>query len=422
VALEQREHYEGGPRPLILYEFSHAMGNSNGGLADYYAAFDRHGPLQGGYVWEWIDHGIRRTDERGREYWAYGGDFGETRHDANFCADGLVWPDRAPHPAMYELKYLAAPVRVEHLGDGRFRIENRYAFRDLSHLHATWDDGAVPLGDDFTLDLSGRDHVTFRFYDGDHEVAWQQFELRPPQAASVQRAGAGSVADLPFVLDGLHLQLWRAPTDNDGLPLHEGRSVGPLARWLELGLDRGIPDGIVHRQQVHRLEGGGLLFEHEVEVPEDLPRIGVVFTLAPGLEQLEWFGRGPWENYPDRQASAVVGRYRSTVTDQYVPYIAPQEHGHRGDVRWLTLTDEDGRGIKVTAQPTIGFSASHFTAADLTAARHTIDLEPRAEVILSLDHAQRGLGTASCGPDTSSRYRIPSGTHRFAYVIQQFGL
>src|SRR4051812_45656871 len=164
------------PPPLILWGFSPGRGNSNGGLADYYAAFDRHDALQGGYVWEWIDHGIRRTDERGREYWAYGGDFGEARHDANFCADGLVWPDRTPHPAMYELKHLAAPVRVEHLGGGRFRLENRNAFTGLSHLRGEWEGGALPAGDELTLDLGDREHVTFRFYDGDHEVAWQQFE------------------------------------------------------------------------------------------------------------------------------------------------------------------------------------------------------------------------------------------------------
>ena len=409
------------PRPLILCEFSHAMGNSNGGLADYYAAFDRHAALQGGYVWEWIDHGILRTDGRGREYWAYGGDFGEPRHDANFCADGLVWPDRMPHPAMHELKYLAAPVRVEQLGGGRFRVENRYAFRDLSHLRATWDGGEVPSEGEFTLDLGDREHVTFRFYDGDHEVAWQQFELRSPRAPGWQRTGPGSLDEIPFLLDGPRLQLWRAPTDNDGLPLHAGKAVGPLARWLELGLDSGIPRGIKHRQQVYALAGGGVLVTHEVDVPRklaDLPRIGVSLTLAPGLERLEYCGRGPWENYPDRQASAVVAHDRSTVSDEYVPYIAPQEHGHHGDVRWLTLTGDDGRGIKVTAQPTIGFSVSHFTAADLTAARHTIDLDPRAEVILNLDHAQRGLGTASCGPDTSPRYRIPAGKHHFSYTLE----
>ena len=108
-------------RPLIMCEYSHAMGNSNGGLADYFAAFERHDRLQGGFIWEWVDHGIRRSDGNGREYWAYGGDFGDEPNDANFCADGLVWPDRTPHPALVELKHLAQPVRVEAAGDGRFR-------------------------------------------------------------------------------------------------------------------------------------------------------------------------------------------------------------------------------------------------------------------------------------------------------------
>ena len=141
-------------------------------------------------------------------------------------------------------------------------------------------------------------------------------------------------------------------------------------------------------------------------------------TLRPGLEQLEWFGRGPWENYPDRLASTTVGRFESTVSDQYVPYILPQEHGHRSDVRWLWLTDEAGSGLVVEGRPTIGFTASHFTTADLYGALHTTDLEPRAEVMLSLDHAQRGLGTASCGPDTAPQYQLNERVYRFAYVLR----
>ncbi len=403
ASIEAFAEFSDDPRPLILCEFSHAMGNSNGGLADYYAAFDRHDALQGGFVWEWIDHGIKVGD-----HWAYGGDFGEQRHDANFCADGLVWPDRTPHPAMYELKYLAAPLEVEHLGGGRFRIHNRNLFTGLDHLRGEWEGGELPTSGEFALDVGDREHVTMRFYDGDHEVAWRQFELRPPVAPEVRPGDSPELAD---VLDGPHLQLWRAPTDNDGLPLYPGRTVGPLQRWLKLDLD------VPHRQDVTALEDGWL-FEHEVEVPADLPRIGVTFTLAPGLERLEYLGRGPWENYPDRQASAVVGRWTSTVTDEYVPYIAPQEHGHHGDTRWLRLTREDGTGIEVLGMPTIGFSASHFTTQDLTDARHTSDLKPRAEVILNLDHAQRGLGTASCGPDTSPQYRSSAGTHRFSYVIR----
>jgi beta-galactosidase len=142
---------------------------------------------------------------------------------------------------------------------------------------------------------------------------------------------------------------------------------------------------------------------------------------VPDLEKLEWFGRGPWENYWDRKASAMVGLYRSTVTDQYVPYIMPQEHGHKTDVRWLALTDAGGYGVSVIGQPAIEFSASHFTADDLYTARHTVDLTPRDEVMVCLDHLQRGLGTGSCGPDTLEQYRLLDSEYKFAYRLRWLG-
>ena len=243
-----------------------------------------------------------------------------------------------------------------------------------------------------------------------------------------------------LLVDGPRLQLWRAPTDNDGLPQVPSRQSGVLPRWLELGLDRlqvrvvsaradrsavelvHRADGLVtHRQRYRLLATGELQVENVVELSSrlrDVPRIGVGLTLRPGLERVTWYGRGPWENYSDRLASTVVGRFESTVTDQYVPYIVPQEHGHHPDTRWLTLTDDAGFGLEVRGRPTIGFGASHFTAADLTAARHTNELEPRPEVLLSLDHAQRGLGTASCGPDTGSRYRLLEPRYSFGYVLR----
>jgi beta-galactosidase len=492
-------------RPLILCEYSHAMGNSNGGLADYFAAFERHDVLQGGFVWEWIDHGIRQRDARGRDYWAYGGDFGDVPNDANFCADGLVWPDRTPHPGLFELKHLAQPVRVEPVdaAGGRFRIRNRRHFESLADLRGEWElsvDGEVvrrgklpalrvAAGEalDVTLDLgaeqAGERFVTFRFFlrrptewaPAGHEVAWQQLGLPsgPRRALRVSRRTPNetddafvlestalravidktsgtltelSAQDRNVIREGPRLQLWRAPTDNDGIRLLPKRAAGPLPRWLDLGLDRlehevavcnvqerggvevvcrasgrGDWEDAVHRQVFRVLASGGLLVENEVRLGpalRDLPRVGVVLTLEPGLERLAWFGRGPWESYPDRLASTVVGRFESTVSDQYVPYILPQEHGHRSDVRLLALTDEAGVGLEVEGRPAIGFSASHFTAADLYAARHTCDIDPRAEVVLSLDHAQRGLGTASCGPDTSPRYRLLEPAYRFAYVLR----
>jgi beta-galactosidase len=114
----------------------------------------------------------------------------------------------------------------------------------------------------------------------------------------------------------------------------------------------------------------------------------------------------------------VVAHYRSTVTDQYVPYILPQEHGNKCDVRWLALHDGQGQGVHFAAQSRLlEASASHYTAADLYAARHTTDLTPRPEVHVNLDYAQRGLGTASCGPDTLPQYRIKSGRYGLKFNI-----
>ena len=134
-------------RPLILCEYSHAMGNSSGSLSDYFAAFERERGLQGGFIWEWCDHGIRRETPDGRVYWAYGGDFGEAVHDANFCCDGLVGPDRTPHPALEELETLAQPVRVRAVDakSGRLEIENRRWFSGLGDLAAR-----------FTVEVDGK--------------------------------------------------------------------------------------------------------------------------------------------------------------------------------------------------------------------------------------------------------------------------
>lgn len=130
-------------RPLILCEYSHAMGNSNGSLADYFAAFEKHRGLQGGFIWEWVDHGILCEEPDGRSYYAYGGDFGEAVHDANFCCDGIVGADRMPHPALEELKTLAQPVRarVVDAARGRVEIENRRWFSDLRDLTARFEVG-----------------------------------------------------------------------------------------------------------------------------------------------------------------------------------------------------------------------------------------------------------------------------------------
>jgi beta-galactosidase len=327
----------------------------------------------------------------------------------------------------------------------------------------------------------GERFVTFRFAlrratewaDAGHEVAHDQIALpSPPRRATPARPArttprtegdaivleAGGVRALfdttkgvlktlgEAIVEGPRLALWRAPTDNDGLRLLPERRRGVLWRWLDLGLDRlehrledvvsgdGTQleilhratgrdrwDDVEHRHRYRLLADGALVVDHDVRTAPDLtdlPRVGVELTLSDELEQLEWLGLGPHENYPDRRAAAVVGRFTSTVTDQYEPYILPQEHGHRGGVRELALTDRDGNGLQVRGRPTLGFTASRYTPQDLYAARHTSDLHSRDAITLHLDHQQRGLGTASCGPDTHPRHRLTSRRYRFAYELR----
>jgi beta-galactosidase len=499
-------------RPLILCEYSHAMGNSNGSLSDYWDAFEKYDGLQGGFIWEWIDHGIRKTAPNGQSYWGYGGDFGDDPNDVNFCTDGIVWPDRTPHPALYEFKHLVQPVRVEavDLKRGCVRIVNKQDFTSLAWLRGEWEltvDGTRVLagklpplriapGESLAVTLdglqgrlpAGERFLNFRFYQrqetpwaaAGHEVAWEQIVLpgrarRSPSTGSdivkaeeqgatiMLRAGdiravfdqaSGRLAEFGaagrnLIVRGPLLNVWRAATDNDGIKLQGGQEWKALPRWLKLGLDnaqvrlqhiRLLSDQqkpvveIVHRvsgrgnwddfQHVHRyqlLPSGELLVENTLNLGpgiSDIPRAGVDLVLVPELEQLEWLGRGPWDNYADRKRASIVGCYHSTVTEQYVPYIMPQEHGHKTDVRWLALTSADGHGLRVTGSRLIEFSASHFTANDLFRAKHTFELEPRAEVYLNLDHAQRGLGTASCGPDTLEQYCLLKSSYTFAYQLQ----
>ena len=168
---------------------------------------------------------------------------------------------------------------------------------------------------------------------------------------------------------------------------------------------------------------GSVTVTEDIRIPEqfaDLPRIGLAFELPAALEHLTWLGRGPHESYPDRKRGAAFGRYESTVTDQYVPYVMPQEHGGHSDTRWFALRDGAGHGLQIIGGTPFHFSASHFTAADLMTATHDVELKPRPEVFVHVDLAHRGLGTLSCGPDTLPEYRVGPGRYRFTWILRPF--
>ncbi|HUP85211.1 MAG TPA: glycoside hydrolase family 2 TIM barrel-domain containing protein [Acidimicrobiales bacterium] len=442
----------GDERPLIMCEYSHAMGNSNGCLAEYWAAVESHHGLQGGFIWEWWDHGLRQTLGDGTARFSYGGDWGDVPNDFNFCLDGVVWPDRRPKPALWEHRQLALPVRLR-LVDGAVRVENRQDFRGLSWLRLTCDvlvEGAVvesvevqlpdvEPGGSADLDVSPRgESLLFRvLLAGDESWAPAGFELGFAQLdAAFEREGvarrpvaleSGVVGWPAAVVEPPALALWRAPIDNDWIRAGAAGET-PADRWRKWGLDRAstkCPPGIEHRQTFHALDGDGILVEEEVVVGDeygDLARVGSVLVIGAGLEHLEWFGRGPVETYPDRKLGAPVRRWTSTVTDEYVPYVKPQEHGGHEDVRWVRLLDEGGRGVELRFDDRpLHVSVSHFAARDLAEARHDVELVARSEVIVHVDAAHRGLGTASCGPDTLHQYLVGPGTYRWRWSVIPVG-
>jgi len=155
---------------------------------------------------------------------------------------------------------------------------------------------------------------------------------------------------------------------------------------------------------------GGLRLELGV-VPEGdwpcpLPRVGLRMAVPAGLRRVEWFGRGPGEAYADTGRAARVGRFAATVEELQTPYLYPQENGNRAGVRWATLTDGDGNGIRAEGEPTFDLTARPWTSEQLDAARHPTDLHPGDRVWVNLDLAQQGIGSASCGPGVLPAYRL----------------
>ncbi|MBN2414890.1 DUF4981 domain-containing protein [bacterium] len=151
-----------------------------------------------------------------------------------------------------------------------------------------------------------------------------------------------------------------------------------------------------------------------------LPKMGLIMHLSRGLENYRWYGRGPYENYPDRKTGSAIGVYASTVTGQFVPYVRPQEMGNREDVRWAALTEDNGDGIIVNFDTPLSCTALHFTPADLDRAAHLHELKPRRETVFCIDARVLGLGNGSCGPGVIDTYRLDPQEIRFGYTIRPY--
>ncbi len=484
-----------GSLPMIECEYEHAMGNSVGNMDEYWAAFDTYRNLQGGFIWDLIDQSIYLTNDAGETYFGYGGDYGETIHDGNFCANGLLLPDRTVQPEMAEVRYHYQALKFSDVDvmNGVIEVRNYALFTDPADkydlhwqllrdetvlqegtisgdaLHMAcidpdtnqpgtlalqipyeWHDEDLQAGCSYFLNLT----VTLREDEGlltaGHVTATEQFELNPalPEAnptenlPGVQMAEDGETVTITgesfaVAFNRQTGRMTRYEADGQSLIEPEGGAVGSFYRartdndtgfgyglfvfnqaWKETGeyaveefavtaadaqvtiAVRGTYPALngLRLDSTYVIYGDGAIAQ-TVEITPNyneslvyIPVAGVQLTIPAQYENMTYLGRGPEENYIDRSSGVRVGRYATTVTDNFVPYVKSSETGNRTDVRWIALTDDTGFGLLASAQTTMEVSALHYTSDELDRHIHPYELEKLDSTILRLNAIQIGVG------------------------------
>ena len=497
---------ENPAKPYIMCEFAHAMGNSTGNFREYFDIMEGRPHMQGGFIWDWVDQGIDAVGNDGRHYWGYGGDFGAWMytHDENFCCNGVVLPDRTPHPGLYEVKKVYQDIRFELVdaAQGKLRIHNEFNFNNLSLYSYRYEllrnGESVASGDianvkaaagkyadvfvelpalddsgEYLLNIYALQRVADPLIPVGHTIASEQFSLsgfnferRVPKGKITYEkneqyiaAYVGETAVLfslnngvlqRYVANGRNLMsqlpepwFWRAPTDNDwgeGLQrtcnvwrTNRGRvidsSVEERDDMLIVRSVRELVDAPSHFTTTYTFMADGSLkvevdWERKGEFVPELPRLGMRMIFPANYKNFKFYGRGPWENYSDRCESSFVGLYEQSTDEQLFNYVRPQESGNKTDVRWLELTNERGVGVRIEGLQPLSVSAMPYRAEDMDPGlgmkkqMHYSDIEPRREVVLHVDYAQRGLGgDTSWGTKPHDAYRLTADRYSYGYVI-----
>jgi beta-galactosidase len=501
-------------RPYIMCEYSHAMGNSNGNFQEYWDIINGSKHMQGGFIWDWVDQGLKTKNEKGITFWAYGGDLGgeKLQNDENFCSNGLIGADRVPHPGLLEVKKVYQNIQFQFSNEADLVVTNHFNFTNLSIYTFKWElikNGITTKSGEFSLDLNPEESKKVALDLGSidansefflnvfavskfdeplvakgHEFAREQFaigkgsyfknnsiakstaKLKYSVKKNVLSFETESIAGEFDLQKGEILKymlksgdnaiftnfptpyFWRAPTDNDfgsGMPnklvIWKEASKNPTI--VSVNLDKKSSEGLLVKV-AYRLaqvdvpytveyliqNNGSIKVTSAIDLADknlpELPRFGMRLKLNGAYDNLSYYGRGPWENYSDRNTASFMGEYSDKVINQYTRnYIRPQESGYKTDVRWLTLKNAKGQGVKIEGQQPVGFSALNISTEDLDpgkkkSQRHPsdLDLDSKEAVYLHLDYKQRGVG----GDDSWGRlphdlYRLLDKQYSYSYII-----
>jgi len=406
-------------KPFMMREYAHAMGNSIGNLQEYWDVIYADSSICGAAIWDWVDQGLEKDG-----YYAYGGDFGDKPNDGPFCINGIVGPDRKPHPHYYEVQYVYQPLHFVRESDGHIRIINHDYFTAPDEYNITYD--TLQYGTERLLNVSARLRHDIPWAKKGFVVAREQFVLAPyifPNTSiSASKAPTKSITVdsngvlTSWIVDGqemlqapLEPYFWKPENDN--------QSAAGFARRTAVWKD--ATDVTVNYTVIN---------DHSIRVDVDyqptgtnkpvMPKFGMRMRLPADFTQIKYYGRGPWENYPDRKRSAFIGEYEMPLSEYETEYIHPQDNGNRCDIRWFNITNNKYT-LRIDGCQPLCIRAWDYGEEDLMGAHHPNDITRGRFVNLNIDANIHGVGgTDTWGKRTLTEYTIDGNQpHHLAFIL-----
>ena len=502
-------------KPVFMREYSHAMGNSEGNLQEYWDVIYADSNIAGAAIWDWVDQGIAKKIDgsplrygynpadlklKDDEYWAYGGDFGDQPNDGAFCINGLIGPDRIPHPHYYQVQkvYQNFDFALINTDPLKVKITNRYDFISSDKFDFVYEflsngkitktglincpklypgqsqEVAIELpqeinntNDEIILNMFARLKEKTLWAETGFTVAREQFILKTSSQQKIEHAGdtpnvnetesiitvgAGSskfiidktngaltswiVNDNELLKGNLEPYFWKPANDNQKRNGYDKR----LGKWKNAGetrqvknvqiqnlpglafikFDMNLPAVGASYQLTYSINGNGKIQVEASYTPDSsniplMPKFGMRMRLPSNLKTINWYGRGPYENYPDRKTGYLIGLNELKLENFMVDYVAPQDNSNRCDVRWFTFSNQHKEGIAITGLQPLCFRAWSYTEDDLEKVIHGYQLPNRDFINLNIDLNIHGVGgNDAWGARTLDKYTI-HGNKPYSY-------
>lgn len=481
----RREAQKVSDKPFMMREYAHAMGNSCGNLKEYWDVIYADSSICGAAIWDWVDQGLILT--LGETEFKYGGDFGDQPNDGPFCINGLIAPDRKPHPHYYEVQYVYQPLQFVQEGDS-IRIINRDYFTSIDEYEyylETYYNGELVTGELARI-KGDKFEIPYPYYPYNepelvlnvyarlrHDMPWakegfvvarEQFILKTEEfwaAFAGREAAAEETADgfvaptengsitisktgalTSWIVDGkemlqapLEPYFWKPENDNQ----HAAHFAERTAFWKDAAQKRTIKSIRALSNQViaemSLLDAADLTLTYDlkadgrimvtmdykpragVELPV-LPKLGMRMRLPKDFTQIRYYGRGPWENYPDRKRSAFLGIYETSLKDYETEYIHPQDNGNRCDIRWFEISSTQQK-LRIDGNNPLCIRAWDYGEEDLEDVRHPSDITRGRFVNLNIDFNIHGVGGADTwGKRTLLQYTLPADqSYHYSFIM-----